>query len=373
MGKTPSTPTRFTPRAVTIADVAREAGVHPASVSRALRGIEGKVSDETRKRIERVASALGYLPNAVAASLRTKRSNLVGVIVPDLGNPLFGPLVTGIELELRGRGFMCMVAHASEEIAGGDELIAAFAHRQVSGLLILAAAIGDSMLDEVRRYRLPTVLINRGLGNRRFSSVVNDDQESVRLVLDHLLELGHRRIAHVAGPADSSTGRGRRRAFLARCRTLDITAQVVEAAAFTRDGGRVAADHLLAGSFSSTAIFAANDLIALGVIDVLRAHRFKIPADVSVVGHNDMPLMDLIAPPLTTVRIDAEHMGRLGAQMLLARLDDPSSGARTRMLRPELVVRASTAPPRTSSGRPTTLQSTARANSKAAKAGASGR
>lgn len=345
MAKSPMRLAKPPAGAVTIADVAREAGVHPASVSRALRGIDGKVSESTRARIEQVAVSLGYLPNAIAASLRTKRSNLVGVIVPDLGNPLFGPLVTGIEVELRSRGYMCMVAHTSDDHAGSAELIAAFAHRQVSGLLILAASIGDSLLDDVSRYRLPTVLINRGFGDRRFSSVVNDDVESVRIVLDHLTSLGHRRIAHVAGPATSSTGLGRRQAFLDQCRKLKLSARVVEASAFTRDAGQTAAGQLLARSFSSTAIFAANDLIALGVIDVLRARHYDIPRDVSIVGHNDMPLMDLIAPPLTTVRIDAGRMGRLGAQMLLARFDTSEQAVTTQMLQPRLVVRASTAAP----------------------------
>jgi LacI family transcriptional regulator len=205
-------------RAITIADIAREAGVHPASVSRALRGIGGKVSEATRQRIERVAREMGYLPNAVAASLRTKQSKLVGVLVPDLGNPLFGPLVTGIEVELRSRG-LHVPGGAHHGLAGRPQ-------RPGRGA---RASPGERPADPGGRdrrcaarhraaLRLPTVLVNRGFGDRRFSSVVNDDQESVRLVLDHLVALGHRRIAHVAGPAGSSTGRGRREAFESLCR-----------------------------------------------------------------------------------------------------------------------------------------------------------
>jgi LacI family transcriptional regulator len=330
---------------VTISDIAREAGVHPASVSRALRGIGGKVSEATRQRIQRVAGELGYLPNAVAASLRTKQSNLVGVIVPDLGNPLFGPLVTGIEVELRRQGFMCMVVHTSEGATDRSDLVAALAHRQVSGLLILAAEIGDTLLDVVQRYRLPTVLVNRGFGERRFASVVNDDAESVRQVLDHLMALGHRRIAHIAGPAMSSTGKGRRDAFVSLMRKHKLAAQVVTASAFTREAGFVATNKLLDGAFASTAIFAGNDLIAMGVLDALRARRLKVPDDVSVVGHNDMPLVDLIDPPLTTVRVAVEQMGRQAAQMLLDLLDTPAQAPVTRLLSPQLVVRGSTAQP----------------------------
>lgn len=330
---------------VTISDIAREAGVHPASVSRALRGIGGKVSEATRRRIQQVADELGYLPNAVAASLRTKQSNLVGVIVPDLGNPLFGPLVTGIEVELRRQGFMCMVVHTLEGATDRSELVAALAHRQVSGLLILAAEIGDPLLDVVQRYRLPTVLVNRGFGERRFASVVNDDVESVRQVLEHLMALGHRRIAHIAGPAVSSTGKGRRDAFVSLARKYKLAAKVVTASAFTREAGFVAANRLLDGAFASTAIFAANDLIAMGVLDALRVRSLTVPADVSVVGHNDMPLVDLVDPPLTTVRVAVDQMGRQAAQMLLDLLETPDQTPVTRLLSPQLVVRASTTRP----------------------------
>jgi len=331
--------------AVTIADIARQVGVHPASVSRALRGIGGKVSEATRQRIVQVADELGYLPNAVAASLRTKQSKLVGVIVPDLGNPLFGPLVTGIEVELRRQGFMCLVAHTTDAPGDRGELVAALAHRQVSGLLVLAAEIGDSLLDAVQRYRLPAVLVNRGFGEHRFASVVNDDHESVRLVLEHLMALGHRRVAHVAGPAGSSTGRVRRQAFTALCRQNKVAAQIVQASAFTREAGHAAATKLLDKGLTSSAVFAANDLIALGVLDALRARRLRVPDDVSVVGHNDMPLVDLIDPPLTTVRVAVEQMGRQAAQMLLDLLGTPGQAPVTRLLLPQLIVRGSTAPP----------------------------
>ena len=329
--------------AITIADIAREAGVHPASVSRALRGVAGKVSVQTRQRIEHIARELGYQPNAVAASLRTKQSKLVGVIVPDLGNPLFGPLVTGIEVELRRQGFMCLVVHTTDDPAERSALVAALAHRQVSGLLILAAEVDDSLLDAVLRHRLPAVLVNRGVGDHRFASVVNDDHESVRLVLDHLVALGHQRIAHIAGHAGSSTGRARRQAFTALCRSRKLTPQIVQASAFTREAGLAAATKLLEKSFTSTAVFAANDLIAMGVLDALHARQLRVPRDVSVVGHNDMPLVDLIDPPLTTVRVAVEQMSQQAAQLLLDLLKTPEQAAVTRLLLPRLVVRGSTA------------------------------
>ena len=328
---------------VTIEHIARAAGVHPASVSRALRGIGNKVSEATRQKIERIAREMGYRPNAVAASLRTKRSNLVGVVVPDLGNPLFGPLVTGLEVELRQHGFMCLVVHTPSEPAERRELVAALAHRQVSGLLILAAETDDPLLDAAREFGLPTVLVNRGFGERRFPSVVNDDRESVRLVVEHLGALGHRKIAHIAGPQSSSTGRARKQAFEQQCVAMGLKGQVVEATAFTREAGLAAALALLRKSFSASAIFAANDLIAMGVLDALRQHGLRVPKDVSLVGHNDMPLVDLVAPPLTTVRVAVDQMSHQAAQLLLEHLKTPQQDPVMRVLSPKLIVRASTA------------------------------
>ena len=329
---------------VTIEDIARAAGVHPASVSRALRGIGNKVSEQTRLKIERIAHELGYRPNAVAASLRTKQSNLVGVVVPDLGNPLFGPVVTGLELALREQGYMCLVVHTPDDPSQRRELVAALAHRQVSGLLILAAETDDPLLAAAQEFALPTVLVNRGFGERRFASVVNDDHESVRLVLEHLASLGHRKIAHVAGPSNSSTGRARRQAFEELCAAMGLSAQVTEARAFTREAGLAAALPLFAKARRSTAVFAANDLIALGVLDALRQHGLQVPKDISLVGHNDMPLVDLIAPPLTTVRVAVDQMSRQAAQLLLEQMKTPEQDPVTRVLSPRLVVRESTAP-----------------------------
>ncbi|WP_137896230.1 LacI family DNA-binding transcriptional regulator [Ramlibacter sp. 2FC] len=331
---------------MTIEDIAREAGVHPASVSRALRGIGKKVSEETRQKIERIAKELGYRPNALAASLRTKQTNLVGIVVPDLGNPLFGPIVQGLEVALRQHGLMCLVVQTPAARAERREIVAALANRQVSGLLILAAESDDPMLEAAMEFSLPTVLVNRGFGERRFPSVVNDDRESVRLVLEHLSQLGHQRVAHIAGPASSSTGRARRQAFEELLPGFGMTGVVVDAPAFTREAGRDACLDLLGRTREPTAIFCANDLIAMGALDALHKHQLSVPGDMSLVGHNDMPLVDLIAPPLTTVRIATEQMSRQAAQLLLEHLKAPDEAPCTRVLSPRLVVRGSTAAPR---------------------------
>jgi len=336
------------PRPVTIEDVAQAVGVHAATVSRALRGVAGKVSAERRAEIQRVARELGYQPNFVAASFRTKQTHLAAIVVPDLGNPLFGPIVQGLERALRRQDLLSLVVQTPLAPTERRDLIYALAGRQVSGLLVLAAESGDPMLKAAKERGLPTVLVNRGAGDRDFSSVVSDDRESVRLVLEHLHGLGHRAIAHVAGPATSSTGRARREAFEEQTRRMGLRGPcpVVEAAAFTRAAGQAAARQLLGARPAVTAIFAANDLIALGVLDVLRERRLSVPADMSLVGHNDMPLMDLIDPPLTTVRVAADQMSEQAAEMFLQLLRQPDLAVSTRVLLPTFVPRGSTAAPR---------------------------
>jgi len=329
---------------VTIDDIARAAGVHPATVSRALRGVSGKVSSEKRAAIERIAREMGYQPNFVAASLRTKQSNMAAIVVPDLNNPVFGPIVQGLEKALRQHQMLSLVVQTPAEADERRDLILALANRQVSGLLILAAESGDPMLEAAKSRKLPAVLVNRGSGDRDYPSVVNDDRESVRLVLEHLTSLGHRSIAHIAGPSTSSTGQARRDAFvdIARAMGLEHSA-VVEASAFTRVAGQEATEELLRSRTKPTAIFGANDLIALGALDILNAKGISIPKEMSLVGHNDMPLVDLINPPLTTVRVAVEQMSEHAAALFLETLRKPELAPSTRVLMPSLVVRKSTA------------------------------
>ncbi len=333
-------------RAVTLQDIAAAAGVHTASVSRALRGLDKKVSEDTRRNIERIAREMGYRPNSVAASLRTKKTNLVGVLVPDLGNPLFGPLVTGLEVELRAHGLMCLVVHPPDDHAGRRELVGALVNRQVSGLLILTAERSDPMLTAAQQYGIPTVLVNRGSSNRHFSSVVNDDAHSVRQVLEHLVALGHRKIAHVAGSPTSSTSVARLQAFEKLCPPMGVEGVIVQAASCTRAGGFDAAVQTLRKGRrtfgGATAVFASNDMIAMGVLDALRRHGLRVPDDVSLVGHNDIPMVDLLAPPLTTVRVDVEQITRDSARLLLQMLDEPGVRPAKLVAMPTLVVREST-------------------------------
>lgn len=334
----------------TIKDVAREVGVHPSTVSRALDPARrGRLSDPMVRRVCEAAERLGYRPDAAAASLRSGRSRLIGIIVPDIANPVFSPVISGLERALSAKGYALIVADQALERAGKGDIIQMLVARRVDGLVLANVALKDNAVERCLRWQVPVVLVNRAEGEARVPSVVSDDVAGMQLAVAHLLGLGHRRIVHIAGPQSLSTGSLRRRGFVAAMLAAGLTpaeAGIEEAAAFTRDAGFAAARRLLARCPDATAVVAANDLLALGVYQALQAQGRRCPDDVSVIGHNDMPLVDLVSPPLSTIRISHREMGERTGEMLLELIDGHHQGAPQVVTRPLLVVRASTAPPR---------------------------
>lgn len=329
----------------TIREIAETLGVHPSTVSRALDPKKRHlVADEVAERIAAKARALGYQPNQLAASLRRGRSNLVGVLLPDITNPVFAPILGGITETLSADGYAPIVADAgndpSQQIAFVDRLL----NQRVDGLILATVSRDDALVGYCIDRKLPVVLVNRSEMQDRVASVVSDDDKGMRLAVDHLVGIGHRAIAHVAGPCTTSTGLLRREGFIKAMAQHGLSGPVCEAARYARDAGVDAATDLFANHRDITAVIAANDLLALGTLDVLRRQGLRCPEDVSVVGHNDMPLVDLVSPPLTTIRIEHREMGRRAARMLLENIESTSTEARHIVLEPELVIRASTAP-----------------------------
>jgi LacI family transcriptional regulator len=338
----------ITPRP-TIKDIAERCGVHPSTVSRALSpDMKHLVADDVARRIHAAANALGYRLNLAAAALRTGRSGLIGVLVPDIADPGFPPILSGIADQLDAAGYATIVvdvgAHGSQQ-QFVDRLIG----RGVDGLVLATVSLRDSIVKHCLDAGIPAVLVNRLDGRARLPSVASDDAEGMRLAVNHLVELDHISIAHVAGPPDISTGARRRAGFEASAAraglaTRDIMIEI--ATAYTREAGREAALRLLDRKAQPSAIVAANDLLALGVYDALAARGLKCPGDVSVVGHNDMPYVDMLSPPLTTVRIAQRDMGEAAAKLLLSRIAMPAAKRQHVVLAPQLIVRGSTARPR---------------------------
>ncbi|UFW90574.1 LacI family transcriptional regulator [Bradyrhizobium barranii] len=323
--------------------IADAAGVHPSTVSRALDPSKKHlVAEDVARRITAEAASLGYRPNRLAASLRLGRSNLVGVLLPDITNPVFAPILGGIAETLASAGYAPVVADAGNDPSQQISFVEKLLNQRVDGLILATVSQDDELVGYCLERGVPVVLVNRSEALDRAPSVVSDDDMGMRLGVDHLVSLGHARIAHVAGPLTTSTGLLRRDGFMRAMRGHGLEGVVWEAPHYTREAGKVAIAGLI-GSEAITAVVAANDLIALGVLDALRAVGLRCPEDVSVVGHNDMPLMDVVSPPLTTVRIEHREMGRNAAKMLVESFETGSNEIRHIVLRPKLVVRSSTA------------------------------
>ena len=311
--------------------------MHPGTASRALNPeLPGRIAEATVLRVRAAADALGYRPDPTARSLRTRRSGFVGVVVPDLTNPVLPPIVRGIEETLWGAGLACLLADTDNDLDREAAVVDELRARRCEGLIVASATRTGPAPEGV-----PTILVTRDIDGSGLPLVAADDAEGVRAAVAHLRELGHARIAHVTGPLSLSTTSRRRDAFRA---AAGGDAPVVHGDAFTIPAGEHACGELLRSGWDGTAIVAGNDLIALGCYAALAAAGLSCPRDVSVTGHNDTPLVDRVQPPLTTVAIPQHEIGVAAARLLLARLAGGPDGPERVLLPTRLVVRGSTGP-----------------------------
>jgi LacI family transcriptional regulator len=341
---------------VTLRDVAVRAGVHPATASRALNPeTRILVSEDTARRVLDAAEALGYSPNPVARSLRTRRSHTVGVLIPDLNNPLFPPMVRGLEDRLAVAGYVALIGNTDSDDKRERMVFDQMRARHVDGLVLATARLRHPLLAEASRAEIPVVLINRLAQDYSFPSVTVDNERGIRMAVSHLAGLGHRRIAHIAGPQEMSTGLSRYRGFVTAMESSGLQVDsdlVVFAKAFTVEEGLRCTKLLLergggqagrAGGADCTAIAAANDMLAVGCYAALDECGLSCPEDISVVGFNDMPFIDRLRPPLTTIRFPHYQVGTEAAQLLLERIAEHSGPVKILYLAPELIIRGSTA------------------------------
>ena len=331
----------------TLRDVATAAGVHPATASRALNDATSNlVRPSTVQRVRAVAAELGYQVNPIARSLKTSRSETVGVLVPDITNPLFPPIVRGIEDELAASGYTALTANTDNDPTRTASNFAVMQARQVDGFIVATALREDPLLEDAAARGVPMVLVNRTTEHVEVSAVSGDDASGVARTVDHLVELGHRDIAHIAGPLDVSTGVLREQAFRTAMRRHGLSEdRIVVATAYSEPAGRTAMLQLLAEERPPTAVVAGNDLLAIGCYDALEESGLSCPEDISVAGFNDMPFVAHLRPPLTSVHVPQYELGVEAARLLLDRLGGRTATPRVVMLPVSLVIRGSTAPP----------------------------
>lgn len=331
-------------RHVTLADLAREAGTSASTASRALSG-RGYVSPAVRARLVAAADRLGYVPNASARTLKQRTSRAIGVVVSDLGNQFYGRLAAGIEQTLRVSDYQMVLvadnASAAEEAAGARTFLA----MRAPGVIMTPVGAEASTL--LARNGVPVVEVDRQLASEPCDAVVLDNERGARDATAHLLAAGHRRIGLLVVDTSWTSDVGRLAGYRAAHEEAGIALDerlIVRIAAQARDtDARIAA---LLDVESPTAIFAANNLLAEHAWRVLRRRGLSLPGDVSLVGFDVVPWMEMVSPAITVVAQPALEMGRRAAALLLRRLADPAVEPAVERLQPSLLVRGSTGPPR---------------------------
>lgn len=331
---------------VSIKDVAREAGVSVATVSRVCND-SGVVSGSTRQHVLDVAAKLGYSPHGAARSLITSRTSTIGVLLPDLYGEFFSEVIRGIDRAVGESGYHLLVSRSHGE---EREIVAAFRamRGRVDGLLVMSPDLDARNAVNALRDHFPVVLLNCPSERDQHDSIVIANYDGASEALRHLVECGHRRIAMITGLPRNYDSVERLRAFRDITRDAGIACEdAIEVGGdFTEASGFRAGQMLLEASPRPTAVFAANDSMAIGALSALRSGGARVPEDISVVGFDDIPMARYMNPPLTTVQVDISALGVRAVERLLGHVRGAGDGARQRQLVPaHLVVRSSSGSP----------------------------
>jgi LacI family transcriptional regulator len=336
-------------RGATMRDVAERAGVHMSTASRALDPRTAKlVNEATVARVLRAAKELNYTPNAAARALRRGRTSTLGVVVPDLTNPQVPLILRGLGTAAAAADYVPVIVETLDGAGQLESAVGTLLSRQVDGLIVLSAHLDDGPAIEWARSQVPTVLAMRTVAESPVHTVINDDAAGATLAVRHLAELGHREILEISGSPEVSPFARRAAAFAAEAARLGVrTRSVVTTSPPTVELGRSLAREAVPDLASApTAVFAHNDLLAVGALEHFAALGLHCPEDVSVVGFNDAVVAEISSPPLTTVRLSSTLLGSLAGETAIRLIADPTLAPYDQVLPPQLVVRSSTAAPR---------------------------
>ena len=327
----------------TIKRVARLAGVSIKTVSRVINGAS-YVSEETRRRVTRAIQRLNYRPNALARGLVTGRSRSIGLIIADIVNPFFPPLVRAVEDVAAARGYTVVLCDTDEDPAREHAAISVLLEKKVDGLVLCASRVTAGVLRAVADSGVPLAVVNRTLAHPRAIEIITDGVAGGRLATGHLLGLGHTRIAYLSGPRASFSNRNRLRGYreALAARGIGFDPALVVGGVPSLAAGSEAMAALLDVTPPPTGLFAFDDLMALGALEELGRRRLRVPKDMAIVGYDNIDLAGFTHPPLTTIEQPGVEMGRLAASLLLDLIETGSvPRPRTRTLVPELIVRLS--------------------------------
>ncbi len=332
---------------VTIKDVAREAGVTPAVVSRTLNNDKTlSIKDETRERVLVAAKKLRYRPNPFAQNLRSNNTKSIGMLVPDIANPFFTDIIKGAQDAALERDMYIVLLNTDEVWQKEKKLINMLVGKKVDGILYLSAHLDIKATELMGKAEMPYVLVNRNAVNTGKSFVGLDNIKGAMMAMEHLYEQGHQKIAHLAGPLYTDTASGRAQGYRAGLMVhgLELRQEYIIETEYSYEGGRDAMVQLLKDVENRpTAVFAANDLIAMGAVAGAAEMGLSVPSDISIIGFNDIWIAKHFMPPLSTVGFDNYRMGKEACKMLIETIDNPHMEARELILEPYLCVRDSVA------------------------------
>ncbi len=328
----------------TILDVARRAGVSKSLVSMVTRG-EGGVSDEKRRAILKAIDELDYRPNAMARGLVQRQTRILGIMVSDLQNPFFAAVVSGIQERANEQGFRVLITTGDRSPSVEESAIENLLELRVDGLILASPRVGGEVIARAGR-SIPVVVLNRDTTDDNSDSVTNDNIAGAHLAIEHLVSFGHRRIGFIEGGAGAGA-RIRHRGYLSAMHDFGLEEEILTVEGrHTEEGGYQGATELLKMRVLPTAVFASNDLCAIGAMNAFEEAGLSIPDDLSLVGYDNNRMAALRHISLTTIDQPGDDMGRSAVERLTERIDEDRTEPRHDVVAPSLVVRSTTGPPR---------------------------
>lgn len=327
---------------MSLEEVARRAGVSTATVSRVLNNLD-VVKPSTRARVLKAVAELNYHPNLHARTLAGGRSNTIGMIASNLENPFFFDVFRALETEARAQGYEVVVAHTDYDPERLVRAVRLMIGRRVAGLAVVVSEMDESLINELKAARTPCVFYDVGKPEDRMTNIRVNYRRGIERLVEYLHDLGHRRLAFVGHHSTLGPTSERETAFLDTVKRFPEVDYRTQADRDSFEGGRMAALRILSGGFQPTAIICVNDIMAVGVMRALRDRGLRIPDDVSVTGFDNIRLAEYCEPPLTTVHIPRDEIGRMAFAALVPGKDLPNVAGQEILVEPEVVLRASTA------------------------------
>jgi LacI family transcriptional regulator len=330
------------PGRITMMDVAREADVSLMTVSRVVNNKDG-ISQATRERVQDIINRLGYRPSSIARGLVTNRTGTLGLVVPDNANPFFSEVARGVEHVAYAEGYNVFLCNTEEDRERELAVLQSLEEKQVDGLIICSSRLDDAELQSAVAQHDAVILVNRVVERPGVGMLLNDDEQGGRLITQHLLDGGHRKIGFLSGPPSAFSGRLRVQGYRASLEATNVSYNpdwVWHSPPMVETGKQVARDMLTAHQ-ELTALLCYNDLVAVGALQACAELGCKVPDDLAIVGFDDIPLAVLVTPPLTTCHVPRYDLGSQAMHMLLEKIEGASQGDEPILVQPKLVVRAS--------------------------------